>query len=203
LTASLFLVFVICLPVSIAARAKVGGDVNNCALSLFFIVVWAMVLLGQALKHEPGLGSFPISKAAFSFVCSMICWSIASGAPEWVYSVYRELRVGSGLNRVTQVQQYSNAHPGEAYFPWYPLPCLLGEGRLYHFSYGVFDRELAGRPMSEKHFLKYVPREARYICFHDAPMRDFPEEYVLSYLQNFHEVPAPEGLENWTVYQRD
>ncbi len=134
----------------------------------------------------------------------IICWVIITVGPRLANYAYQELKAGPQVNRITQVYQYSIKHPGEVYFPWYPLPCLMGEGQLYHFSYGVFDRELAGRPLREEHFLKYVPPHSKYICFMPpSGGKEFPEKYVLSYLRNYHKVPAPAELEDWEVYQRD
>jgi hypothetical protein len=44
------------------------------------------------------------------------------------------------------------------WFPEFPLSTLLATGRLYHFSYGVFDRFLAGRPVSVQQLWEGVPQ---------------------------------------------
>ncbi len=55
------------------------------------------------------------------------------------------------------VFRYSKAHPGSIYFPDYPLAVLLAEGHLYHFSWGLQDREQAGYPVNAQEFLRYTP----------------------------------------------
>jgi hypothetical protein len=203
LTTSLLLAFLVSLPISLAAKAKVGGDVNAYAHSLFFALVLAAAWLGVSLGDgaEPRVAWIP--EVAFLLVAAINLWAVCAVVPRAVRSAHEFAgRNDPATNRTLQVYQYTASHPGEAYFPWYPLPCLLTEGRLYHFCYGVFDRELAGRRIRDEHFLRYIPANPRYVCFDDVSNWEV-NEYVLSYLQDYHRVPAPPELKGWHVYARD
>ena len=73
----------------------------------------------------------------------------------------------------------------------------MAEGKLYHFSYGMFDRELAGFPVTEGHFRQSIPARVRYIglATQDAPI-------VSRYLPEFsREIRVPR-LPGWRFLVR-
>src|SRR5262249_17471644 len=52
---------------------------------------------------------------------------------------------------------YTESKSEKVWFPGYPLSTLLATGRLYHFSYGIFDRYFAGRPVLKAQILEGAP----------------------------------------------
>jgi hypothetical protein len=203
LTTSLFLAFLAHLPISLAAKAKVGGDVNAYAYSVLFALLLTAVWLGISLKGGTDSRTAWAPGMAFVLTASTMVWAACSVGPRAIGIVYRRAsQQALAATHNVQAYRYAAAHPGQAYFPWYPLASLLAEGHLYHFSYGVFDRELAGRRIREDHFLGYVPPNPKYVCFDDES-NPMVNEYVLSYLRNYHPIAAPPELDGWHVYERD
>ena len=96
---------------------------------------------------------------------------------------------------------FAKKHPGEVYFPWHPLAGLMAEGRLYHFSYGLSDRELAGYPVSQEHFQRYIPAQTQYVALPEHAKRD--AEYVFRYLPDFSRKVTADDLPGWTLYARE
>ena len=78
--------------------------------------------------------------------------------------------------------RYDVRHPGQIYFPWNPLTSLLAEGKLYHFDYGVFDRNLGGAHVSAEHIAQHLPSPrppiASFIAHHDYILRTYFPDYV-------------------------
>jgi hypothetical protein len=203
LTTCLFLAFLAHLPISLAARAKVGGDVNAYAYSLLFALLLTAVWLGISLQGGTDSRTAWAPGMAFVLTASIMVWAACFVGPRAIGVAHRRAwRQAGAASHNVQAYRYAAAHPGEAYFPWYPLASLLAEGHWYHFSYGVFDRELAGRRIGEDHFLRYVPRNPKYVCFDDESNPKL-NEYVLSYLRNYHAIAAPPELDGWHVYERD
>jgi hypothetical protein len=52
---------------------------------------------------------------------------------------------------------YEESKSGKVWFPEFPLSSLLTTGHFYHFSYGIFDRYLAGKPVSKAQMLEGIP----------------------------------------------
>jgi len=94
---------------------------------------------------------------------------------------------------------YLKQHPGEVYLPWDPWLTWSAEHRRDHFEYGVFDRALAGEPISRKHYLEGLPPRIRFVAVpvNKAPG---PESAYLHYLPGLRKITAPTGLEQWTFY---
>jgi hypothetical protein len=76
---------------------------------------------------------------------------------------------------------------------------VLVESRYYHFDYGLYDRELAGFPLSEEHVRHHIPPTARLLCFPPDP--NF--EYVRKYLPEFAHRVEVEELPGFICYERE
>jgi hypothetical protein len=96
--------------------------------------------------------------------------------------------------------RYIEGHKGEVYFPWNPLEHLVVEGRLYHYEYGVFDRILAGYPLSDDHFLEEIPPHTRLVCY--PPRTTVGDQVTLKYLKEFRERVHLDELPQWECYRR-
>jgi hypothetical protein len=100
-----------------------------------------------------------------------------------------------------QAERFLRAHPGEAYLPWNPLEHLAVDGKLYHFEYGVYDRDLAGRTLTESHFRRYIPEHPRLICY--PPKTTVGDRITLRYLKEFTKRIEVNELPEWECYERD
>ena len=80
------------------------------------------------------------------------------------------------------------------------LVLVGGEPTATHSEYGVWDRKLAGDPMSREHFLKYVPLTAKRICYPDGIT--VAEQITLQYAGgSWRRRELPE-LPGWTCFER-
>jgi len=52
---------------------------------------------------------------------------------------------------------YKESKSSKVWFPEHPLSSLLATGHLYHFSYGIWDRYLAGKPVSKTQMWDGLP----------------------------------------------
>ena len=105
--------------------------------------------------------------------------------------------------REEQIARFLRRHPGEAYFPWNPLPHLLAEGRLYHFAYGLFDRDLGGFRVTPDHIARFVPEQCRYVCFPEGRRTHRPPMCLEPWLRDFaRRVDIPE-LPGFECYERN
>ena len=171
------------LPASILFGAKVGGDTNAFSLFLYFGAIGLLLFVGHlALEHRSI--SRPVVTACFILVIALIPAAMISID---VPTLIREMRA----SHTEQVYEYEKKHPGEVYFSFFPLPTLMAERRLYHFEYGVFDRELGGARVSATHFFRYVPPDLKFV-------QRYPQNSpVLEYLPQFTcktPQPAFDGL---------
>jgi len=180
-----FLFFAICLvPAAAIGRAKVGGEVNHESIFVLFLVAalvcWLVERGGAAARSD-------------SAAAGVLCVLLLVNAPQLLdYAGWRS----AWDNQNEASFNYDRAHPGAIYFPWNPLSALLAEGRLYHFDYGVFDRNLGGAQVSRRHLNEALPRDrpviASWIAHHDYILHTYFPDYV-------ELRPRPE-LPGWRIY---
>jgi hypothetical protein len=110
-------------------------------------------------------------------------------------------------NPQEQAYNFMRAHPGQAYFPWYPMARLLAKGRLYHFDNGVFRRWVAGYPPSRDHFRAHVPPDLRFVAYRSHNLDRFDhagdDKLRRAYLSEYsRKIKLPE-LPGWVVYVKE
>lgn len=147
---SLFLVASIILaPTSILGFMKVGGSVNALAPTLFFAALSLCVELLNLQERGDIAATFDRRiPAALLLTVFGVTHTISS-----LYYLSRSSRPGP----MELAYEFGRAHPGEVYFPQYPLATLDAEGKLYHLSWGLADRRLGGQPVTLPHVLRYLP----------------------------------------------
>ncbi len=166
-------------PTSILGRVKIGGDINSFSFSSYFIFLAASLILVQvanrifALEFQGSVGNIRRLSGGILLVFTFSIYSATS------WEIRRDTHRGS--DSADQAFDFIKTHPGECYFPWDPLVHLMAEGRLYHFCYGVFDRELAGYPLSREHILQGLPPQLKVVVFGVGTDR----HYALKYLPEF------------------
>jgi hypothetical protein len=192
---SLFVVAgLLVLPTSLIGRVKVGGDANALSFALYLLLLAACLMLREGVA----------APAVEALKTGMRVLAVVSIAGTGLLLVQEQCERYLNLarrqpNDLEVVHIYLQNHPGEAYFPWNPLGHLLVDGQYYHFDYGLYDRELAGFPLSEEHVRQHVPPGARRVCF--PPDRNF--EYVMKYLKEYSRRVEIDQLPGFICYERE
>jgi hypothetical protein len=152
------------IPLGLLGYVKLGGDDNSLAHVLYPLAVAVILLAVQLVALAPRLRWPVVVVAAVAALPGALQTTLflatrpgprdgqTAPGPDWA-ETHRA------------VSRYLRAHPGEAYFPWFPLEHLVAEGRLYHFEYGVYDRFLAGFPVPPSQLHAHVPPRARLVCY--------------------------------------
>ena len=164
----LFVLAAVCmLPTSILAAIKVGGASNSYHFA-YYLSVLVGLLLTSLSSPQTGvsLGRPAVTRASMVTACLMFCALVlfSLGQLRWLS---RSNKLYD--NSLEQAFVYAQKNPGTALFPWMPLSSLLAEGKLYHFDYGIFDRQLAGLPPVAGDFPKGIPSNLAYV-FYPATM---------------------------------
>jgi hypothetical protein len=195
---SLFLLVALMhLPTAFLGRLKVGGSVNSFSPVSYFLLFALLVGLCNAAANlrtsEGQLARSALVVAAVAFVLLTV--------PQLAY-FFRDYH-GFDASKEERVTTFLRRHPGEAYFPWHPLPHLLVEGKLYHFAYGLFDRELGGHGISDAHFQRFVPEHCRYVCFPAGRRNHRPPACLESFLKQFPRRVELAELPGFECYERN
>ena len=183
------------IPTSLLGRIKVGGSVNNLAAPIYFLTAALVMLVIDWYRTDSKPIDYSRQKLLIPiFLVSMFSPFALAGA---IIKDLNGMRVLSE-NPQEVAYRYARAHPGQAYFPWNPLSTFLAEQRIDHFEYGLFDRDLAGFPISTRHFLQHISPKTRLVAF--PP--DRATEWTLKYLPAFNKrVEIPE-LPGWICYEQ-
>jgi hypothetical protein len=149
---SVLLLWVGCclVPTSVLGRIKAGGSDNALSPAIYFFALASMLELSAYLVGSP-VG--PGSRTARVALLLVLGTYVVVKLPENVYS----LSTASGYSEMETVYNFSRSHPGQVYFPQFPLTILMAEDHLYDFSWGLSDRRAAGHPVSDKQFLEHTP----------------------------------------------
>jgi hypothetical protein len=166
-----------------------GGEVSFAPTLTFLAVAVALLTLSNAARE----GAF--SAAVRPALAAGLALATALHA---AFPVNLAARV-ENLSTAPQQEAYDFArlHPGQAYFPWFPLPTILAEKKLYHSTYAIFDREIAGYRPSYEHVRSVFPDTLRYIAY-----KDIYVNILQSYFPEFTTIATVDGLPGWNVYSR-
>jgi len=175
-------------PVALMNRCTAGGDVNAFSLASYYLTIGAFVLL---LSHWEN------RRIALCLV-ALLC---VTELPALFHFGLAGILNGLPANPQEVAFNYARAHPGDAYFPWNPLSTLMAEGKLYHFEPAVTDWALAGHPLSEDHYNRYIPAAARIIAY--PADNEFTHETTLKRLPQFNQRTDVQDLPGWMVYRRE
>jgi hypothetical protein len=138
-------------PTSVAGRIKAGGAENALSPAIYFFALACLLELAPYLSAA----SADDSRARLALVALAILLGtyVIFRLPENVYLTLKK----SAQTPTEEVYRFSRSHPGQVYFPQFPLAILMAEGRLYDFSWGLSDRRAAGHPVPEAQFLADTP----------------------------------------------
>jgi hypothetical protein len=218
---SLFLlVGLLLLPTSLAGRLKVGGDLNALSFTLYFLLLAVCLMLREGIAR-PQAGVWVGETRRCGEPSGTASARLAAATSEPIRTGSCLLSViavtGSGLlaiqgqcqryvaisepriNTPEVVYSYLKNHPGEAYFPWNPMGHVMAEGKYHHFEYGLYDRKIAGFPISEAHFRQGVPAHFRLVC---VP-KDFVADIALSHATECSRRVEIDELPGFVCFARD
>ena len=183
------------LPLSMAARAKAGGDTNSLSFALFFLTCGLTVMLADVAHDAP-------SWSTRSLAVSVL---VATVLPLVLFEAPLAFDIPASVKRLPAAEQqvafeYLKRHPGEAYFPWFPLAHYYAEHRFRHYSYGIVERLLAGEMVSQADFRAYIPEQPRIIAFGADGTRLLLGYDLMKYMPEYsYQVNDPE-LPGWLTY---
>jgi hypothetical protein len=140
------------LPTGMLGANKLGGALNSFH-SVDYAIAATAALFAAAGRRAPAARAL-----AWAFCLAGILAAWLSGrCATWAHPPRWE-------NHQKQAYELALRRPGEVYFPWQPLASLLAEGKLYHFEYGVFDRNLGGYNATPEHLRAHLPPKVRWIA---------------------------------------
>ena len=184
------------IPTSLLGRVKAGGDNNAYGPATCFACLSAacwLILAGRDWYARRGAYDCRRLKR---FISPVLVGAQLLAAWLVVTSVMNYQARGNGA--MDWAVSYAREHPGQVYFPWNPLLTLMAEHRAYHFAYGVYDRELAGMPVTPEHFRAGLPADVTEVLYSTQDER----RLLGAYLTNFtDEVQLPE-LPGWVILRR-
>lgn len=175
-------------PTAVLGHVKVGGALNALLYSTYFIAIAALALTRESLAH--GKPEW-VRAAAFSAL-------IATSVPLLITIAKTAVVPHRAVSSPSITAfRYMQRHPGEVYFPWYPVAGYLAEHRWYHFELGISDRTAAGISIDRDNARRYLPPGMHYVAFSGTVPKA-----TLELLPEFdRRVELPE-LAGWVVLAR-
>jgi hypothetical protein len=183
------------IPTTLLGRVKAGGDNNAYGPATYFVCLSAvgwLMLTAQNWSAHRGCGCLRLQRFIWPGLVGaqlLAAWMVVTEVMNF------QAHNHAAMDRAVS---YARAHPGRVYFPWNPLLTLMAEQRAYHFAYGVYDRELAGMPVTPEHFRAGLPADVQEVLYatHDE------RQLLAAYLTDFtEEVQLPE-LPGWAILRR-
>ncbi|MGH7822262.1 MAG: hypothetical protein ACREQ9_21075, partial [Candidatus Binatia bacterium] len=175
-------------PTSVLGRVKVGGSLNTLAYTLYFLIAAALV---AALRQAA------VRRLASAIEAGALVFAAATSAllAPRLAELAADFRAFP-RNRETVAFEYVRDNPGEVYVPFRPLVNLIAEGRLYHLSQGISDRELADRRVSEELLRAHLPPKMRLLLVEE------PDDPILRRLPEYSVRVEERRLPGWIVLRR-
>jgi len=170
-------------PISVLARAKVGGAVNSNHGVYHLFAALAMLAAGFAR------GEAPVARVGVPFAALGVVAVVALAYPWDARSLDERL----GDNRLAVETRFSKAHPEEVWFSANPLVTLYTDGKLYHHGYGVYDRILPNLRPTPRHLQEHLPARLRWVGTVGAPFW-MPDGLT--------PIPPPEGVKELLWFER-
>jgi len=179
------------IPVSMKAIVTVGADVNHLGFVLYFLFVAAALAI-QQYSTDANRAARLSSRI---FLTTGILVSVAPGMILTVPASLRNLKTNASQTAHT----YNLRHPGVAYFPYNPMTSLLTDGKLYDLDLALYDREIAGYPLTPQQLQSGLPRS--FILVALPPGEGIQSKALQGLFADFVRITDPE-LPGWTIYRR-
>ena len=194
--AALFLIVSLCnLPTTFIGVVKVGGDVNGYSFTVYYLSIAAALALQSGMRSPKSAG-FQSGVKIIVLIVSIDCCLFQSA------SSYMEFKNQRAIydNPAQIAYDVAKTSPGTVYFPWNPLSGLLVEGKYYHFDYGVYDRSLSGKLLTEDEYRKGIPDRFVYVAFVPVAGLTYAS---LKYLPQYSIECRLVQLPDWRVFMRE
>lgn len=182
-------------PLALASFVKVGGDVNVLDPLLTPLTLVLAALAFRAVFSATPAITVPIRP----FLTAVLLILAACNLPRLGF-LAQAAATRTEPNRA--MLAHLRANPGEVYLPWNPLHTWVAERRRDHFEYGVFDRALAGSPITPQHYRAHLPPRLRWVAVRKSQPALRLDMYR-HYLPGLRPIAAPAGLEGWNFYATD
>jgi hypothetical protein len=196
----MLLIALLVLPTTMLAYVKLAGNRNNVApLCYFGLLCATTALLGlcrKAFDQDAPLGAR--QRLAFMGVASLLLILPWAQRNEMLRTL-PGLRAWTGFAQSDQEQAfaYLKQHPGESYFPQFPLVSLLAEHKACHFDEAIMDFHRAGISMTQPHVRSALPEHMREILFIHRVSGPIP-----SLLPEYDQQSIPDELPGWIRLRR-
>jgi hypothetical protein len=156
---------VVLFPSSILGYVKIGGDVNNFALSNYFLLLAGIAglvdLFPQVSQAWPKIAQvLIILSCGLVVVLSLVLLGRPGNVPAKVDRILHP-----GANQQEMIYDFVKAHPGTVYFPWNNLAMLQAEGEMYHFEWGFVDRMETGKWPTNEQVSAHIPGQTSMIAY--------------------------------------
>jgi hypothetical protein len=197
--AMLVIISLFMIPTSVLGRVKEYSGFNTLAPTVYFLVAALSLALMESISSLPSPCIRLRQRFAKLLPAILITVFICVKIPEFcdIRTILYKL---SGRDNYQNVAyEYAKRHPGEAYFPYHPLPSLMAEGKLYHFEFGLHDRDQMKFPVSYEHFKAHIPADMQLIAF---PSDYAAPYFTMKYLPEFSQRATIDELPGWIVYTR-
>jgi len=176
------------LPIELRAWSTEGGSFNHLGIVTLFVSMATTVGLTGLWKSD---------LAWTGLAARALLVGILLAHFPLPLDILKDLdRVGT--NRTQVAYNYARQHPGETYFPMNPLAALLAEGRLTHLDAALYDREIAGFPISSQQLAAGLPSGCEFVAY---PPKQILRAAILRGLVNGQPLVQKPGLEGWSVYR--
>jgi hypothetical protein len=179
------------IPVSMKALVTVGGDVNHLGFVLYFLFVAAALAIQQ---YSTGANRVARLSSRI-FLATGILVSVAPGMILTVPASLRNLKANASQTAHT----YNLRHPGAAYFPYNPMTSLLTDGKLYDLDLALYDREIAGYPLTPQQLQSGLPPSLLLVAL--PPGQEIQSNALQGLFADFVRITDPE-LPGWNIYRR-
>ncbi len=193
-----FLLSLFLIPTSILGRVKYGGASNCLNPTLFYTMLSVLLLLhGILSSKENQTKVYALSVQAVLF--SALVFGVGVKIPELYTRMQPVVRFLNDGTPQDQAFQLSKRYPNQIYFPWFPLPTLMTEGKFYHYAIGVGDRNMSKYPVEQEHFMSHLPSDLKFVAFFDQDhnimvrLKDFDEQVKLPDFPLFTVFQKPSG----------
>ncbi|HED66765.1 MAG TPA: hypothetical protein ENJ09_14570 [Planctomycetes bacterium] len=186
-------------PTSFLARAKLGGFLNSWHSHAYLILAASLALFDTISCAPARREILPLARRRVALALALLVLAFLP-----YRRAARAYHVLDGPNLQERTLAFARAHAGEVFFPWNPLVTLLTDGRLYHFEWGVRDREIAGYPPTEAHIRAHLPERLTYVMYpRDVAHRENgPKLVLLEYLKEFSEEVELPDAPDWVAFVR-
>ncbi len=196
---------IVMLSISVFGRMKIGGDVNTFHSIYYLIATLALLLVETNISDTKNKASWNNRQLVFLCLATIILCP-------WNKINFNSFWFKISKNQIEEAYGFAVTHPGEVYFPWYPIVNVTVDKKLYHYSYGIYDRELAGYKIGKELFLANIPPKMKYIVFaspdgsffEGIPSNKFYRSTILKYCPEFSKRVYSDNLSNdrWIILSK-